>query len=144
MSQVVDTRVLKKFKHFVQVCSARDVVVDGHLEFSQKFIYEGWAMIEPRRQQTYSPEGQTIFEEKDRRTHFIRMRYRPDVEITTSAWLYEKRRLSAPRWFKILFSGDEYEDGRYFKFDCRLMEAGDHIIEPTAESQLGVPSGFIL
>lgn len=146
MSQVVDTRVMKKFKHRLAVCSARDVVVEGKLEFSKKFIYEGWAMINPRRQQTFSPNGHSILEEKDRRTHFIHMRYRHDIEITSSAWLYEKRLKSAPRWFKILFVGDEYEDGRYFKFDCRLMEMGDNLIDPEddAEKYLGVPAGFKL
>lgn len=144
MGQTVDTRVLKKFKHWMQVCSARDVIVGDQLQFSQKFIYEGWAMINPRRQQTFSAEGHSVMEEKDRRTHFIHMRYNPNVEITTSAWIYEERRLSPPRWFKILFSGDEYEDGRYFKFDCRLMEAGDSIIEPSDQNIPGIPNGFKL
>jgi hypothetical protein len=143
MGQTVDTRVIKKFKHRVQVCSAADVVVDGKLEFSQKFIYDGWAMINPRRTSTFSPEGHTVFEEKDRRTHFIHMRYNPQVVITTSAWIYEKRLKSPPRWFKILFAGDEFEDSRYFKFDCRLMEAGDDILEPVSDQKfLGVPEGL--
>jgi hypothetical protein len=145
MGLTVDTRVIKKFKHRVQVCSAEDVVVNGKLEFRQKFIYDGWAMINPRRTQTFSMEGQTVFEEKDRRTHFIHMRYNPNVLLTTSAWIYEARLKSPPRWFKILFSGDEYEDSRYFKFDCRLMSTGDDILEPQNDQKfVGIPEGFKL
>jgi len=146
MSQAVDTRIIKKFRHRVQVCRGEDVVVNGNLSFEKKFVYDGWAMIVPRRASTFSPNGHTVFEEKDRRTHFIKMRYNPNVEITTAAWIYEARLKSPPRWFKILFVSDEFENSQFFNFECRLMEAGDDITEPGTQPQTipGIPAGMVL
>lgn len=147
MGLTVDTRILKKFKHRVHVCRNEDVVVDGQLIFQRRSLFEGWAMIDPRRTQTFGADGHSIYEERDRRTHFIRMRYNPDVEYSVAAWLYEERRKSPPRWFKILFSGDEYETSQYWKFECRLMERGDDILQPITAGEvpgsiLGVPEGI--
>jgi len=141
MGLTVDTRIRRKFRHRVRICRAEDVIVDGKMLISKRHIHEGWAMINPRRTQTFSAAGHTVYEEKDRRTHFIHMNYTPELLLTTAAWIYEERLKSVPRWFKILFSGDEYEDSRYFKFDCRLIEHGDDIIEPTTENsgKYGIP-----
>lgn len=144
MGLTVDTRVQKKFKHRVHLCRAEDVVVDNQLVFQKRAVHEGWAMIETRRVSTFSAQDHAVYEEKDRRTHFIYMRYNPGLDITLAAWLYEERRKSPPRWFKILFAGEEHDDSRYFQFDCRLMERGDNLIEPVAANapQLGVPEGM--
>lgn len=136
MGLTIDTRVAKKFKHRLSVCRQEDVVLENDLLYRKHEIYTGWAMVERRRAQTFSPDGQSVLEEHNRRTHFIRMRYRPDVEITMAAWLYEHRMKSAPRWFKVLNVGDEYEDSRYFLFECRLMEQGDQTIKPIITSDL--------
>ena len=130
MGLTVDTRIAKKFKHRLAVCRQEDVVVGSELVYAKQQIYTGWAYIERRRAGTFSAQDQAVYAEKDQRTHFIRMRYRPDVLISTAAWLYEERLKSPPRWFKILFSGDEHEDSRYFYFECKLMERGDDVISP--------------
>src|ERR1044072_9133081 len=140
MGLTVDTRILKKFKHRVHVCRNEDVVADGILKFQKVSLFQGRAMIDPRRTQTFSAEGHSVFEERDRRTHFIHMRYNPNVEYSTAAWIYEERAKSPPRWFKILFSGDEYEPSQYWKFDCRLMERGDDILRPI---DLEAPGRFV-
>jgi hypothetical protein len=146
MGLTVDTRIRKKFKHRVAICRAEDVVIDGQLVFQKRFIKEGWAMIETRRVQTFSQQNQAVFEEKDRRTHFIYMNYDPNLLLSTAAWLYEERRKSPPRWFKILFAGEEHDDSMFFQFDCRLIERGDDIMEPVMSQrpQLGVPAGVML
>lgn len=132
MGLTVDTRIIKKFKHFVQVCSADDVADGkGGISYQKKMVLEGWAMIEARRAQTIDPHGISVMEERDRRTHFIRMRYRPNVLITSSAWIYEHRRLSAPRWFKVLHWSDELEDGQYWKIECVQYEVSDEAPRPT-------------
>jgi len=136
MGLTVDTRVLRKFKHLVKVCSAQDVVIDnGQLVYQKKEIFEGWAMIVARRAQVFDPYGQAILEERNRRTHFIHMRKRPDIQVTSAAWIYEEPRLSPPRWFKLLNSMDELEDGQFFKFECRLVEMGDDILKPIEPSK---------
>lgn len=146
MGLTVDTRIAKKFKHRVYVCRNEDVIVDNQLTFTKNKIWEGWAMIERRRVSTFSQQGHSVLEENDRRSHFIRMRYNPFVELTAAAWLYEHRVLSAPRWFKILSSGDEDENSQYFLFDCRLMERGDDLAAPVGAdgSIVGVPAGITL
>lgn len=133
MGQTVDTRIRRKFIHRIKLCRAEDVVVDGEMLISKHFVHEAWAMINPRRTQTFSQQGQTVYEEKDRRTHFIHINYSPDLLLSTTAWIYEEPLKSAPRWFKVLFAGDEYENSRYFKFECRLIERGDDILRPSAE-----------
>lgn len=131
MGMTVDTRIAKKFKHRLAVCRQSDVISGNQLVYSKQQIYTGWAYVERRRAGTFSDRDQAVLAEKDQRTHFIRMRYRPDVLISTAAWLYEEQLKSPPRWFKILFSGDEHEDSRYFYFECKLMERGDDVISPT-------------
>lgn len=147
MGQTLDTRVIKKFKHRLTVCSQADVVVENKtMVLSRKGIYTGWAMITNRRASAFSVEGQTVLEPREQRTHYIIMRYRSDIEITTAAWLHEARLKSAPRWFKILNVMDENELGEYWKFEVRLMENSDEAIEPTAPNQghLYVPEGIKL
>jgi hypothetical protein len=145
----VDTRITKKFKHLVQVCSAEDVADgNGGISYQKKMIFEGWAMIVARRAQTVDPYGNTVMEERDRRTHFIHMRYRPNVLITSSGWIYEHRRLSAPRWFKILHWMDELEDGQYWKIECVQYEVSDDaprpIETPTSNRLHSLPEGVEL
>lgn len=147
MGQTLDTRVLKKFKHRLTVCSQSDVVVENKtIVLTRKGIYTGWAMITNRRAQAFSVEGASVLEPREQRTHYIVMRYRPDVIITTAAWLYEERRKSPPRWFKIINVSDENELGEYFRFEVRLMEAGDDLIEPVDQvsSNLIEPVGINL
>jgi head-tail adaptor len=139
MGLTVDTRIAKKFKHRLSVCRQEDVMEGKELVYRKQEIYTGWAMIDRRRAGTFSQQDQAVFAEKDQRTHFIRMRYRPDVLISTAAWLYEARLKSAPRWFKILFAGDEYEDSRYFYFECKLIEHGDEVIQPVRSPNELVP-----
>lgn len=148
MGMTLDTRVLKKFKHRLTVCSQKDVVVENEtMVLKRKGIYTGWAMITNRRASQFSPQGQTVLEPRAQRTHVIIMRYRADIEITSAAWLYEKRRRSAPRWYKVINVEDENELGEYFKFEVRLMEASDEAIKPTTtEPSHGyvVPTGVNL
>lgn len=132
MGLTLDTRVLKKFKHRLVVCSQDDVVVDaGEMSLSRKGVYEGWAAITPRRSSTWSEQGNAVMDPANLRSHIIIMRYRADVDITSFAWLYEKQLKSPPRWFKILTVVDENENSEYFKFECHLVEKGeDNIVTP--------------
>lgn len=118
-------------KHRCIICSLKDIVVNGaEILLARKEAYEGWAKIEAKAPSTYAPQGVTVGESRDRYNHIIYMRYRYDVEISSAAWLYEKRLKSAPRLFKII---SVIEDGEWFKFYCRLTERGDNITPPVAD-----------
>lgn len=115
--------------HKLLVCSAADVVVTSDtIVLEKKGIYSGWAKVVPKKPSTYAPQGMTVEEPTDKPTHEITMNYRPDVEITSAAWLYEARLKSPPRWFKIL---SVMEKGDMFVFSCRLTERGDNAPKPS-------------
>lgn len=114
--------------HRVSLCTANDVVLEnGAYRITKEKVLSMWASIEPKLGSMFSREGFTVMESTSRQTHVICMRYRRDFDITSSAWIYEERLQSAPRWFKILAVSDE-NDKWYFK--CRLVEQSDMVREP--------------
>lgn len=141
MGLTINTRVIKKFKHRVLICSQDDVVIDNSgISLIRKGIYEAWAMIEPKKPSTFGIDGSAVLDPTKNRTHVIVTRFRSDIDVTASAWIYEKRLKSPARWFKILSFVDENEDSEYFAFTCRVMEAGEGLTEPVdARLSLAVP-----
>ena len=134
-------------RHRVKLCTQQDVVLIGttDLKLARNEVLETWAEISNRAAVAMSPEGAALRESVSTvknfagtrksashlQTHVIRIRYRPDLNFSVLAWIYEERRKSSPRWFKILKIA-QTEDGSdpFFTFDCRLMERGDNLIEP--------------
>ena len=126
---------ISDFKHRMVVCSMDDRI-DGEANeyrLTRKGIYSGWAYLEAKKASTFAREGVTIGESLDVPTHTIYMNYRTDIEISSAAWLYEERRKSAPRWFKIT---QVIEGDCYFEFRCRLVERSDTASMPQE------PKGF--
>lgn len=116
-------------KHKMFVCSAKDIVLDGEtIVLERSAVYSGWAAVESKRASTFVPQGVSVSEPRETTTHVIAMRYRSDIQVSSSAWLYEERRKSAPRLFKIT---RVVEDCDFFYFHCRLTERGD-LITPVA------------
>lgn len=137
-----------KFRHTVALCSQRDVVEDAQtLRLNRTEIRTFRAMIEPKAASAFSGPGASI-EPQKMRTHKIAVRADPRLLVSTYAWLYERRRISAPRWFKILRVVETEDSGRrYFVFDCRLHEVGDTVPTPepdTASPVVGKPDGVKL
>ena len=120
---------IAKMRHRVHLCSQKDVVEDGTLKLNRKGVLSMWAAIEAKSGSTFSTTGAAFGDSQNRRTHVIMTRYHRDLDITVMAWVYEERRKSAARWFKII---RWYEKDEYFVFDCRLVEqGGSAIVEPT-------------
>lgn len=142
-------------KHRVTVCSSADVVTrDGTLILTRTKAWDTWAKIEPHRGSMFSRDGYAIRESRDQPSHRITIRLRPSILISSAAWLYEARRVSAPRWFKILDVTEIGEAARFWEFAARLTERSDEITapaepgEPCPASQSGLtvplPSGVKL
>lgn len=118
-------------KHRVTVCTSADVVTtDGALVLTRTKAWDTWAMIEPHRGSMFSREGYAIREGREQASHRIVIRLRPSVLISSAAWLYEARRISAPRWFKILDVKEIGEAARFWEFTARETERSDEITAP--------------
>lgn len=122
---------IANFRHRVTICSADDIVTaDGQIAIVKRKAWDAWAKIEPKRGSTFSRDGQVIKESRDNPSHEISIRYRSDKVIAASAWIFEQRMRSEPRWFKIIKVGDDGDVGYLWCFQCRLVEKSDMIQRP--------------
>lgn len=122
-------------RHMVALCSEKDVVAGpASIEILRPPVFEARAAIEPKRGQTWSRLGVVAHDETERPSHEITIRFRPDVDITKAAWLYEERLQSGRRWFKILDHYDVGERARFWCLSCRLVERGVAVPGPTEPS----------
>lgn len=123
---------IAKLKHRVKLCSQADVVTgDGEFTLSRATVLTVWAGIEVKQSSMFNREGGfAIGEANTRQTHVITTRYRRDIDIGQTAWIYEERLQSAPRWFKVLAVSD-YDECWIFK--CRLYQQGEAAVAPTDE-----------
>jgi Phage head-tail joining protein len=113
-------------KHRVQLCTAHDVVTeDNQLRIIKTSAMTVWASIEATRGSFYTPDGVTLDKDREKPSHDICIRYRPEILISSTAWLYEARIKAPARWFKVLEVRDGPDAGRTWKLRCRLMEASD-------------------
>lgn len=118
-------------KHRIVVCASKDIVESSDtVSIVRRGVFEGWAAIEMKRSSSFSREGFTIQQSSEYVTHYVTMNYRPDVDITNAAWLYEERRMSPPRWFKIIRYGEL--DERFWRFEVSLIEKSEDAPEPKA------------
>ena len=118
-------------KHRIVVCASRDNIESSDtVSIVRRGVFDGWAAIELKRSSSFSREGFSIQQGSEVVTHFVTMNYRPDVDITNAAWLYEERRVSPPRWFKIIRYGEL--DERFWRFEARLVEKSEDAPKPKA------------
>lgn len=116
-------------KHRIVVCASRDNIESADtVSIVRRGVFEGWAAIELKRSSSFSREGFSIQQGSEIATHYVTMNYRPDVDITNAAWLYEERLVSPPRWFKIIRYGEL--DARYWRFEVRLVEKSEDAPRP--------------
>lgn len=120
-------------KHRIVVCASRDNIQSSDtVSIVRRGVFEGWAAIELKRSSSFSREGFSIQQGSEVVTHYVTMNYRPDVDITNAAWLYEERLSSPPRWFKIIRYGEL--DERSWRFEVRLVEKSDDAPKPKTHS----------
>lgn len=129
----------KTFKHRIKLCSQSDVLVsNGAFAFARNVVWEQWASIEPSRGQMMFANGVAIRESTDSASHKICLRYRPDMQISSAAWIYEAPLKSPPRWFKVLSRTNVNEAGRFWELRVRLTQESD-FIAPAIEPAVATP-----
>lgn len=135
-------RKISQLRHRVQLCSQKDIVVQGNMFFTREGVTEVWAEVLAKNPQVFGLGGDAI-NEREKRSHTIRIRYRTDIAVTSYAWLYEKRLKSPPRWFKVLKVTETEESGsQFYIFDVRLVERSDEALPPTSSGPAkGIPDG---
>ena len=127
----------------VAVCSMKDVVEkNGQMELSRKEIATLWACIRPETSagSFLSPYGYATLERKDLRTHKIFIRRKTYLDITTAAWIYEQKRITAPIWYKVL---GYYEEDCWIVMPVHLQERSDEAQPPVGDLR-AQPSKVVL
>jgi hypothetical protein len=140
---------ISSMRHKLLLCRQQDVVLaGGDLTLGRQEVAWVWAQINEKAASTFSPHGAVMGDSRNVRTHQIMIRYRPLLNLSIMAWLYEERRISSPRWFKIIKVGQTEVSGtQYFNLDCRLVERGDDIGAPITAATgplVGLPNGVRL
>jgi len=140
---------MKDFSHRVTLASAKDIVVSAsEITIKKEAVYEAWAFIEDYKPSFQAgADGMTLSLEgtndtRNSPTHCIYMNYRPDIDIRASAWIYEARRKSAPKWYKILGVNDYQQDSRYWEFKVRLTQQSE-VASPPESPQKAPAFGVV-
>lgn len=121
----------------ILLCSQDDVVVEGgQLKLIRKGIRECWARVDERRGSLTGVDGLTIKDLEDQQSHIIMTRYMWDIDMRNTAWIYEARRKSPPRWFKVLGVADSR---LAYILSCRQVERSDEAIVPVASTSMFDP-----
>ena len=130
---------IARMKHRVMLCSMHDVVSkNGDMQLAREGVRETWAQIVDRRGSLEAPSGYVVRENQEKVSHWITVRYMYDLEVTSTAWIYERRLKSPPRWFKIL---DVTDHRLAYLFGVRLVERSDEVTPPNdASSFKGQPT----
>lgn len=143
---------ISAFRHRLQLCSQTDVVQNGSLFLAREGVRAVRATVVPKKASTFSRQGAATKDSRNARTHVITVRHFDDLSISAYAWLFEERRKSPPRWFKILSVVETEASGtRYYIFDCRLTEITDNAPKPDdtppkggLDPVIGLPDGVSL
>jgi head-tail adaptor len=114
----------------IAICTMHDVVSDkGVMTLTREPVATVWAKVYalPHLPSFISSDGYAIMERQDRVTHWITLRYKTDLDFTSAAWLYETRRKSPPRWYKVL---GFYDGDLWIVLHCHLVEKSVNATEP--------------
>lgn len=120
-------------KHRVVLCSQKsDIDENGNLIVERQGVITGWAALDIVKPSRFSGSGQVV-SKAEQPTHRVTMNYNPDVAVSVTAWVYEHRLKSPPRWFKVLSVANVDECSRFMALTVRLTEMTDEAEEPTDE-----------
>jgi head-tail adaptor len=135
------------YRNRIVICSMSDVVEDNQMmRLKREAAIYTWAKINEEKKSSFAPSGFTVLEPSERTTHQVFIRARREVNFSSSAWIYEARLQSAPRWFKII-SLSEYKEEVCFA--CHLVERSDSVsrpvdVTPGVTSLAALPRGVTL
>lgn len=140
------TMRIADLRHRLHLCRQEDVVLTGGtLQLNREVVLTVAAAVKEKAASTFSPTGAAMMDNRSARTHQVEFRYRPDINLSAMAWLYELRLKSPPRWFKILRVGHTENNAvPMYCVDCRLVERGDDLYVPATGPAVGLPAGVRL
>ena len=127
---------IKDLKHRIALCTASDVVIDGQtMEIRREAVRWTWANIEHQTHLSsfLSRVGYAVQEQAARPTHRIRVRAGHDLDYAATAWVYEERLKSPPRWYKFLGFVEECD---WVMLECHLQESSPDA-KPTEPTIMG-------
>lgn len=123
------------FNHRIFICTSRvDVVGDSNIELQRAIVFDTWAHIQPKKRSTFSRDGYAVMDDANRVTHRITIPWRPDIDYSVSAWIYEELLMGSPKWFKIIGEAMS-EDGQYSEIDALLYERSSSAVKPSDDLQ---------
>lgn len=134
---------IAKLKHPVFLCTTDDVVDDGVIRLRRRTVRKTFARIEPwgspfSRVGNFGEFGQNV---NSSPSHKIIIRAQLDLEVTRFAWIYEERRISADKWYKVLDIRED-ADGLWWEFRTRIDTRGDDCPpEPNVDPYCGIAKG---
>jgi hypothetical protein len=121
---------ISDFNHRVSLCTMYDVIEDGStVSLSRAPVAQIWAKIYavPHLPSFISPYGFAIKEPAERVTHHVTLRYKVDLDFSSAAWIYEQRRKSPARWYKVL---GFYDNAPWVVLHVHLVERSINATPP--------------
>jgi len=121
---------ISDLRHRIVLCTMQDVVeANGTMELTRREVVETWARVRPfltfgSKGSFVGAAGYTILDPKLHQSHWISIRFQHDLDINSTAWVYEARRKGLPRWYKVLGS-TETEDHRWTEIAVHLYERAE-------------------
>src|SRR5262245_15938002 len=120
-------------EHRIALCKQADVVVDSRtMELRRSDVVWTWARIKSfygLAAFINSQHGYAIIDGMTRATHSITFRYGMYLSIGSTAWVYERRRKTEPRWYKVLGFA---ESSQWVTLNVRLVEKSDMVLPPNS------------
>lgn len=126
---------ISDLRHRIAICTMKDVVEkDGTMSLLRNpvALTWGWIMGQQTVPSFLTQGGYAYLEKFDRITHRIMVRIQLDIDYTAAAWVYEERRVSPPRWYKVVGT---FEFERWIFLNCHLQESSDKVQPPTGALQ---------
>lgn len=117
-------------EHRIALCRQQDVVTSGDtMSLVRTEVVWTWARIKSYYgvPAFLNQQGYAVLDPHNRATHAITVRGGLEVEITNTAWIYEERRKSPPRWYKVLGFTDPVG---WIHMTARLIEKSDLVVPP--------------
>lgn len=135
---------IASLRHKLQLCSQNDVVTEGgEFKYVRKDVATVWGSIEAKASSTFSRHGAAMKDSRNKQTHIIMVRYNWDMNISAYAWLFEERRKSSPRWFKVLSAKEtEGKGSQMLMLNCRLVERADDVALPEEDKPFNLATGL--
>jgi hypothetical protein len=119
--------------HRVVLCTMLDVIDEnGTMHLRRKPVAWLWARIDTALNlpSFQSPYGYSVHESRNAwGTHRVMVRYQSFLEPTSAAWVYEERRKTSPRWYKVL--GYEESD-MWLLMTTHLVERSPEVQPPVS------------